>query len=97
MFFYVVGVPFALLGLTMLVRGTIYTMRPDGPTAARRKKLNLQRGFTTDMALFGFKVRRLGLLLLLLGGFLLGWEVSHHADVVDVADVDSGPALPAVG
>ena len=88
MIFYVVGGPLALLGLTMMARGWIYTVRPDGPIAAKRKKRNLQRGFTTDMKLFGRKVRRLGLMLLLLGGFLIGWQLSHRADVVaGVADV----------
>ncbi len=77
---FVVGGPLAFLGLTMMVRGWIYTLRPDGPTAAKRKKRNLQRGFTTDMKLFGRKVRRLGLLLVLGGAFLVGWQLSHRAD-----------------
>jgi hypothetical protein len=80
MVFYVFGVPLALLGLTMMVRGWIYTLRPDGAIAAKRKKVNLKRGFTTDMKLFGRKVRRLGLMLALLGGFLIGWQASHRAD-----------------
>lgn len=80
MVFYVFGVPLALLGLTMMVRGWIYTLRPDGAIAAKRKKVNLKRGFTTDMKVFGRKVRRLGLMLALLGGFLIGWQASHRAD-----------------
>ena len=48
--------------------------------AAKRKKVNLKRGFTTDMKLFGRKVRRLGLILVLLGGMLIGWHSSHAAD-----------------
>ena len=92
MILYVVGAPLALLGLTMMVRGWIYTVRPDGPTAAKRKKRNLQRGFTTDMKLFGRKVRRLGLMVLLLGAFLIGWELSHQADVV--VDAPAPPVKP---
>ena len=76
----VVGAPLALLGLTMMVRGWVYTLRPNGPMAEKRKKRNLQRGFTTDMKLFGRKVRRLGLMLLLVGGVCLGWQLSHRAD-----------------
>jgi TRAP-type C4-dicarboxylate transport system permease large subunit len=80
MLFYVVGVPLLLLGLTMMMRGWVYTLRPDGAMAEKRKKVNLKRGFTTDMKLFGRKVRRLGLMLALLGGFLVGWQRSEEAD-----------------
>lgn len=93
MVLYVLGVPLALLGLTMMTRGWIYTLRPDGAVAAKRKKVNLKRGFTTDMKLFGRKVRRLGLMLALLGGFLVGWQASHRAD--DGAAVDAAAAPPA--
>ncbi len=80
MIFFALGIPLALLGVTMMARGWIYTLRPSGPTAEKRKKKNLQRGFTTDMKVFGRKVRRLGLLILLLGAFFVGWELSHRAD-----------------
>ncbi len=86
MILYVVGGPLALLGLAMMTRGWIYTLRPNGPIAEKRKKKNLQRGFTTDMKLFGRKVRRLGLMLLLAGGVCVGWQLSHRAD-----EIDSGP------
>jgi hypothetical protein len=69
-----------LLGLTMMTRGWIYTLRPDGAMAAKRKQVNLRRGFTTDMRLFGRKVRRLGLMIALVGGLLVGWQRSHAAD-----------------
>ena len=95
MVLYVLGVPLALLGLTMMTRGWIYTLRPDGAVAAKRKKVNLKRGFTTDMKLFGRKVRRLGLMLTLLGGFLVGWQASHRADanaVVAPATTTTSPA-----
>jgi hypothetical protein len=80
MILYVFGIPLSLLGLAMMTRGWIYTLRPDGPIAAKRKKKNLQKGFTTDMKVFGRKVRRVGLMTLLLGGFLVGWQLSHRAD-----------------
>lgn len=96
MIFYVLGVPFALLGLMMMVRGWIYTVRPDGPMAAKRKQRNLQRGFTTDMKIFGRKVRRLGLIFSLLGAFLIGWQASHRADIVDgEAETGDKPVPPA--
>jgi TRAP-type C4-dicarboxylate transport system permease large subunit len=80
MVLYVFGVPLVLLGLTMMTRGWVYTLRPDGAMAAKRKKVNLKRGFTTDMKVFGRKVRRLGLMLALVGGLLVGWQRSHDAD-----------------
>jgi hypothetical protein len=80
MLLYVFGFPLLLLGLTMLVRGWVYSLRPHGAMAEKRKKVNLKRGFTTDMAVFGRKVRRLGLMLALLGGTLVGWQASHRAD-----------------
>jgi hypothetical protein len=80
MLFYAMGIPLLLLGATMMTRGWIYTLRPDGAMAEKRKKVNLKRGFTTDMKLFGRKVRRLGLMLVLVGGTLVGWQASHRAD-----------------
>lgn len=76
MVLYILGTPLLLLGLTMMTRGWIYTVRPDGPIAEKRKRVNLKRGFTTDMKLFGRRVRRIGLLTALVGGALLGWQLS---------------------
>lgn len=95
MIFYVLGAPLALLGLAMMTRGWIYTLRPTGPIAEKRKKVNLQRGFTTDMKLFGRKVRRLGLMLTLLGAFLVGWQLSHRADELETSS-SSSPASTSV-
>jgi hypothetical protein len=72
-----VGIPLLLLGLTMMLRGWIYTLRPDGKMAEKRKRRNLKVGFTTDMKLFGRKVRRLGLMLAIVGGGLLSWKLSE--------------------
>ena len=91
MIFFVLGGPLALLGLAMMTRGWIYTLRPSGPMAEKRKKVNLQRGFTTDMKLFGRKVRRLGLMLTLLGAFLVGWQLSHRADELETSLPTSSP------
>lgn len=91
-----VGAPVLVYGLLMLTRGWIYTFRPDGKTAQRRKRRNLKVGFTTDMALFGRKVRRLGLLIALAGGAMVGWAMSERVDAVAAAassaTVDAGSA-----
>jgi hypothetical protein len=85
----VIGIPFALLGATMMVRGWVYTLRPDGAMAKKRQKVNLKRGFTTDMKVFGRKVRRLGLMLLLVGATMIGWQRASAAD--DAATTTSAP------
>jgi hypothetical protein len=84
----VVGIPFALLGATMMVRGWVYTLRPEGAMAKKRQKVNLKRGFTTDMKVFGRKVRRLGLMLLLVGATLIGW---HRASAADAPSATASP------
>ncbi len=71
-----IGVPILLLGLTMLTRGWIYTLQPNGKMAEKRKRRNLKVGFTTDMLLFGRKIRRLGLLLVIAGSGMVGWQLS---------------------
>ncbi len=90
---YAFGVPCVLLGLTMMTRGWVYTLRPDGAMAAKRKKVNLKRGFTTDMKVFGRKVRRLGLMLALVGGLVVGWQRSHDADAPAVTAETTAPAV----
>ena len=67
-----VSIPFFLLGLTMMIRGTIYIARPDGEMALKRQKRNLKVGFSTDMTVFGQRVRRIGLIMALIGGLILG-------------------------
>ncbi len=71
-----IAIPFLLVGGTMFVRGWVYTIWPDGKMADKRKRRNLKIGFPTDMKFFGRKVRRLGLILLLVGGGLIGWHYS---------------------
>ncbi|MCC7073772.1 MAG: hypothetical protein IT383_20850 [Deltaproteobacteria bacterium] len=86
-----VGVPLLMFGLLMMARGWIYTLRPEGTMAQKRKRRNLKVGFTTDMAIFGRKVRRLGLLIALAGGGVLGWELSARVDAVAAgASADAG-------
>lgn len=76
----IIGIPFVLLGLTMMFRGWAYTVKPDGAMANKRKKVNLKRGMTTDMKIFGRKVRRTGLVVTLVGIVLVGWHQSHDEE-----------------
>ncbi len=71
------GIPVLALGLLMMTRGWIYTLRPEGKMAEKRKRKNLRVGFSTDMKVFGRRVRRLGLLIALVGGALVGWALSY--------------------
>ena len=73
------GIPILVFGLLMMTRGWIYTLRPDGKMAEKRKRRNLKVGFTTDMKLFGRKVRRLGLMIAIVGGALVGWALSYSS------------------
>jgi hypothetical protein len=86
------GAPIALLGVTMMIRGWVYTLRPDGGMAKKRQKVNLKRGFTTDMKIFGRKVRRLGLMLALAGATMIGWHFSQDADGSAATDVQPNVA-----
>jgi len=87
-----VGIPFALLGTTMMVRGWVYTLQPDGAMAQKRKKRNLKVGFTTDMKVFGRKVRRLGLMLLLAGAVMIGFARAEAQDATTTAPTE--PVTP---
>lgn len=93
-----VGVPVLLFGLMMLARGWIYSFWPEGKMAQKRKRRNLKVGFTTDMKLFGRKVRRLGLMISLVGGALLGWSLSEEADTAATSATPSATptAIPTV-
>ena len=57
-----------LLGLTMSIRGWIYTIKPEGAIARKRQQKNLRLGFTSDMKIFGRKIRRLGYIFMFASG-----------------------------
>lgn len=94
---YVAGA-FLLLGATMMTRGWIYTLWPDGKVAEKRKRRNLKIGFPTDMKLFGRKVRRLGFILVVIGGGILGFDRTRApappAAASEAAPADSAPTTP---
>ena len=71
---------FFLLGLTMMVRGSVYIMRPESKMTEKRKRRNLKVGFTTDMKLFGKKVRRTGFIVALVGAGICGWNFAGSTE-----------------
>lgn len=83
------GASLLVLGALMATRGLIYTLRPTGKMAEKRKRKNLKYGMPTDMRLFGKRVRRLGLLLALTGGWLVAWDLSD--DVTPAPSAESAP------
>jgi hypothetical protein len=70
---FALGSLIALLGLPFLVRGWIFTLKPEGTVAARAKERNLRLGLETDMKKWGRKVRRMGFLFVAIGGGLIAW------------------------
>lgn len=89
-----VGIPVLLLGVAMMTRGWIYTLKPDGKMAEKRKRRNLKVGFTTDMKLFGRKVRRLGLMLVIIGGGVVGWKLSLDREAAASPSPDASASTP---
>jgi len=74
------SIPLLVLGGLMVLRGAIYGLWPEGATAKKRQQQNLRKGFTTDMAAFGKRVRRLGGLMVLIALTLIGWPRAAAAD-----------------
>lgn len=85
------------LGLTMWTRGMIYTLRPQGKIAEKRKRKNLKYGFTTDMKVFGRKIRRLGFMLALFGSLAAAWASSGQveAELTGTSKPLEADAMPA--
>lgn len=71
----VAGAIILLLGLPFLIRGWVFTLKPEGKLALKAKERNLRLGLETDMKRWGKRVRRFGLLVVLAGGGLLAWGV----------------------
>ncbi len=70
------GVLLLLVGLPFLVRGWIFTLKPEGRVATKAKERNLRMGLETDMKRWGRRVRRFGFILCTVGGALTAWGAS---------------------
>lgn len=73
---FVAGIVIASLGLPFLIRGWIFSLKPEGSISLAAKERNLRLGLETDMKKWGRKVRRLGLMIVVLGGGLIAWGSS---------------------
>jgi hypothetical protein len=73
---FVAGIVITLLGLPFLIRGWIFTLKPEGRVSLNAKERNLRLGLETDMKIWGRKIRRLGLLIVIAGGGLIAWGSS---------------------
>ena len=73
---FVAGILIALFGLPFLIRGWIFTLKPEGKVALNAKERNLRLGLETDMKKWGRKIRRFGFLLVAGGGGLIAWGAS---------------------
>jgi hypothetical protein len=72
----IVGAIVFLLGLPFLVRGWIFSLKPDHPTSLKAKERNMRMGLETDMKAWGRRVRRFGTILVVIGAGLAAWGVS---------------------
>ncbi len=73
---FIAGILISLLGLPFLIRGWIFSLKPEGQISLNAKERNLRMGLETDMKKWGRKVRRMGLLICIVGGALIAWGSS---------------------
>jgi hypothetical protein len=73
---FVAGILITLFGLPFLIRGWIFTLKPESRISLAAKERNLRLGLETDLSVWGRKVRRIGLLLVVAGGSLIAWGSS---------------------
>jgi hypothetical protein len=73
---FVIGIVITLLGLPFLIRGWIFTLKPESRISLAAKERNLRLGLETDLKIWGRKVRRMGLLIVIFGGGLIAWGSS---------------------
>ena len=69
----VLGSLFALLGLPFMIRGWLFTLKPEHAIALRAKERNMRLGLETNMKVWGRRVRRIGFILCGIGGALIAW------------------------
>jgi hypothetical protein len=69
----IIGSFLLLLGLPFLIRGWVFTLKPEHPATLKAKERNMRMGLETNMKIWGRKVRRVGFLLSASGGALAAW------------------------
>lgn len=69
----VAGSLLALLGVPFLIRGWIFTLKPEHALSLRAKERNMRLGLETNMKVWGRRVRRIGFILCTTGGLLIAW------------------------
>jgi hypothetical protein len=69
----IIGIVIVVLGIPFLVRGWVFSRKPDHPMSLKAKERNMRVGLETYMGAWGRKVRRFGTLLILVGGALTAW------------------------
>lgn len=69
----IAGCLIILFGLPFLIRGWLFSLKPDHKWTLQARERNLRLGLEADMVRWGRRVRRLGLLLLIIGGTLAGF------------------------
>jgi hypothetical protein len=72
----IIGALFLLVGLPFLIRGWIFSLKPDHPMSLKAKERNMRMGLETDMKAWGRRVRRFGTILVAIGAGLCAWGVS---------------------
>jgi hypothetical protein len=70
-----IGSFIVLLGLPFLIRGWVFTLKPEHAISLRAKERNMRLGLETNMKIWGRKVRRMGLIICTVGGVLIAWGV----------------------
>lgn len=69
----VIGIVLLIVGLPFLIRGWIFTLKTEHPITLHAKERNMRLGLETNMKIWGRKTRRVGLMLVVLGGLLIAW------------------------
>jgi hypothetical protein len=68
-----IGSLIALLGLPFLIRGWLFTLKPEHAVSLRAKERNMRLGLETNMKVWGRRVRRIGFILCTTGTALIAW------------------------
>jgi hypothetical protein len=69
----VIGSILTILGVPFLIRGWVFTLKPEHAISLRAKERNMRLGLETNIKLWGRRVRRIGFILCSIGGALIAW------------------------